>query len=108
MHDHCQLARQGPDRSIEAKPFFELQRPGSQGAGIRRPVQDDRGRLVLKSAQLIVATARDMSVIIDLAELVTSRGQAYPCAHGARVSEVRRILDGCGKGGGCYGAYTGH
>lgn len=46
MHDDCQLACQGHGRSLEAEPIFQLQRPGSQDAGIRRPVQDDRGRLI--------------------------------------------------------------
>jgi hypothetical protein len=46
MHDHRQLARQGHGRSLEPEPFFQLQRPGSQSAGIRRSVQNDRSRFV--------------------------------------------------------------
>jgi len=74
MHDHRQLASQRYGRSPEAKPFFKLQRSGAQGAGT-----GDRFRMTATASYRspLIASARDMAVMIDLARPVTPWRQAH-------------------------------
>ena len=108
LHDHRQLARKGDGSSFEAEPLFQCKRPTPQRARSGRPAQHDHGGLIQQTAQLVVPTARDVAIIIDLAGLIPLGGQPHPSTDGTRVLEVRRILHSRGKRGGGHGADARH
>ena len=67
VHDDGELARHGDGGALEADPLPQLQPPGAQVALGRAAGQDDRGRFVEQTSQLVVAAPGDMAVIVDLA-----------------------------------------
>lgn len=82
VHDDRQLSGDRNGGSLKADPLPELEAPGPQAALGRATGQDDSCRLKQKPPHLAIAPAGGMAIIVDLARLIASGGQAQPGANG--------------------------
>lgn len=93
MHGDRQLAGQGDGRALEAYALSELESPGSQVAVGSASGQDDRRSFIKEASEVMVSSARDMALEVNLAGLVSARCQTDPSSDRARVPEVVRAFD---------------
>lgn len=93
MEDYGQAPRNCYDGAFDTAPLRDPRAPGLEPGPTSALRQQNLGSLIEHGAQHRVAGPRNATVIVDLAGLVTPRGQAGMSAYGSRVDEALRLID---------------